>query len=107
MLGFLILTAITFSMLGFIIGIWADGFEKLQVIPLLVITPLSFLGGSFLFHKYFARVLAKSIDAESCGLSNQWFSMEFLRRCRSESLGKFDYDSRIPYYLFFYCSMDF
>ena len=47
MLGFLILTAITFSMLGFIIGIWADGFEKLQVIPLLVITPLSFLGGSF------------------------------------------------------------
>ena len=47
MLGFLILTAITFSMLGFIIGIWADGFEKLQVIPLLVITPLSFLVGSF------------------------------------------------------------
>jgi ABC-2 type transport system permease protein len=47
MLGFLILTAVTFSLLGFIIGIWADGFEKLQVVPLLVITPLSFLGGSF------------------------------------------------------------
>src|SRR5580704_5079847 len=47
MVGFLLLTAITFSMLGFIIGIWADGFEKLQVVPLLVITPLSFLGGSF------------------------------------------------------------
>src|SRR5436305_9114005 len=47
MLAFLMLTAVTFSLLGFIIGIWADGFEKLQVIPLLVITPLSFLGGSF------------------------------------------------------------
>jgi ABC-2 type transport system permease protein len=47
MLGFLLLTAVTFSMLGFIIGIWADGFEKLQVVPLLVITPLTFLGGSF------------------------------------------------------------
>ena len=53
MLAFLILTAVTFSLLGFIIGIWADGFEKLQVVPLLVITPLSFLGGSF----YSIRVL--------------------------------------------------
>jgi len=44
---FLIMTCITFSLLGFIIGIWADGFEKLQLIPLLVITPLTFLGGSF------------------------------------------------------------
>jgi len=44
---FLLLTAVTFSMLGFIIGIWADGFEKLQIIPLLVITPLTFLGGTF------------------------------------------------------------
>jgi ABC-2 type transport system permease protein len=47
MLLFLLLTAVTFSLLGFIIGIWADGFEKLQVVPLLVITPLTFLGGSF------------------------------------------------------------
>jgi ABC-2 type transport system permease protein len=47
MLAFLVLTAITFSMLGFIIGVWADGFEKLQIIPLLVITPLTFLGGTF------------------------------------------------------------
>jgi ABC-2 type transport system permease protein len=47
MLAFLVLTAVTFSLLGFIIGIWADGFEKLQVIPLLIITPLTFLGGSF------------------------------------------------------------
>ncbi|MBN9051396.1 MAG: ABC transporter permease [Rhizobiales bacterium] len=47
MVTFLILTAVTFSLLGFIIGIWADGFEKLQIIPLLIITPLTFLGGSF------------------------------------------------------------
>jgi ABC-2 type transport system permease protein len=47
MVAFLVLTAVSFSLLGFIIGIWADGFEKLQVIPLLIITPLTFLGGSF------------------------------------------------------------
>jgi len=47
MVTFLVLTAVTFSLFGFVIGIWADGFEKLQVIPLLVITPLTFLGGSF------------------------------------------------------------
>jgi ABC-2 type transport system permease protein len=47
MLTFLVLTAVTFSLLGFVIGIWADGFEKLQVVPLLIITPLTFLGGTF------------------------------------------------------------
>ena len=47
MLAFLVLTAVTFSLFGFIIGIWADGFEKLQMIPMLVVTPLTFLGGSF------------------------------------------------------------
>lgn len=47
MLLFLVLTAVTFSLFGFIIGIWADGFEKLQIIPLLLITPLAFLGGTF------------------------------------------------------------
>ena len=47
MLLFLVLTSVTFSLIGFIIGIWADGFEKLQVVPLLIITPLTFLGGSF------------------------------------------------------------
>ena len=47
MFSFLILTSVTFSLFGFIIGIWADGFEKLQIIPLMVITPLTFLGGSF------------------------------------------------------------
>src|ERR1700747_974429 len=54
MLAWLVLTAFTFSLFGFIIGIWADGFEKLQIIPLLAITPLTFLGGSF----YSIRILA-------------------------------------------------
>lgn len=47
MVGFLVLTAVTFSLFGFILGVWADGFEKLQIVPLMVITPLTFLGGSF------------------------------------------------------------
>jgi ABC-2 type transport system permease protein len=47
MLAFLVLTAVTFSLFGFILGIWADGFEQLQLVPLLIVTPLIFLGGSF------------------------------------------------------------
>jgi ABC-2 type transport system permease protein len=47
MAGFLLLTAITFSLFGFIIGLWADDFQKLQVIPLMIVTPLTFLGGAF------------------------------------------------------------
>ena len=47
MVSFLALTAITFSLFGFIIGVWADSFEKLQIVPILIVTPLTFLGGSF------------------------------------------------------------
>ena len=47
MLAFLILTSVTFSLFGFILGIWADGFEKLQIVPMMVVMPLTFLGGSF------------------------------------------------------------
>jgi ABC-2 type transport system permease protein len=47
MVGFMVLTAVTFALFGFIIGIWAKNFEQLQLIPLLVITPLTFLGGTF------------------------------------------------------------
>jgi ABC-2 type transport system permease protein len=47
MAAFLVLTAITFSLFGFIIGVWADGFEKLQIVPMLIVAPLAFLGGSF------------------------------------------------------------
>jgi ABC-2 type transport system permease protein len=45
--GFLILTSVTFSLFGFVVGLWADGFEKLQLVPMLIVTPLTFLGGSF------------------------------------------------------------
>jgi ABC-2 type transport system permease protein len=47
MVAFLVLTAVTFSLFGFIIGLWADGFDKLQLVPMLIVTPLTFLGGSF------------------------------------------------------------
>lgn len=47
MVAFLVLTSVTFSLLGFILGIWADGWEKLQIVPMLIVTPLAFLGGSF------------------------------------------------------------
>lgn len=47
MVSFLVVTSVTFSLFGFLIGVWADGFEKLQVIPMLIVTPLAFLGGSF------------------------------------------------------------
>ncbi|MFY8142086.1 MAG: ABC transporter permease, partial [Caulobacter sp.] len=47
MIGFLVLTAVTFSLFGFILGVWADGWEKLNIVPMLIITPLTFLGGSF------------------------------------------------------------
>jgi ABC-2 type transport system permease protein len=47
MFGFLVLTAITFSLFGFVIGVWADSWEKLQIVPMMIVTPLTFLGGSF------------------------------------------------------------
>ena len=47
MLAFLVLTSVAFSLLGFILGVWADGFEKLQIVPLMLVTPLAFLGGTF------------------------------------------------------------
>src|SRR5689334_911201 len=56
MVLFLVLTAVTFSLFGFVIGLWADGFEKLQLVPLLIVTPLTFLGGSF----YSIRMLPPS-----------------------------------------------
>ena len=47
MVAFLVLTSVSFSLFGFILGVWADGFEKLQIVPMLIVTPLTFLGGSF------------------------------------------------------------
>ncbi len=78
------LTAVTFSLFGFIIGIWADGFEKLQFVPLLIITPLTFLGGSF----YSIDMLPpcwRTVSAVQPGrLSGQRLSLELLRQRRRE-----------------------
>ena len=80
MLLFLVLTAVTFSLFGFIIGIWADGFEKLQLVPLLIVTPLTFLGGSF----YSIDMLPpfwQTVDAvQPGGLPGQRLPLELLRR---------------------------
>jgi ABC-2 type transport system permease protein len=61
MVAYLVLVALAFSLAGFIIGIWAQGFEELQFVPMLVITPLSFLGGAF----YSIRMLPESFQAAS------------------------------------------
>ena len=74
MLAFLVLTAVTFSLFGFIIGIWADGFEKLQLIPLLIITPAHLPGRQFLFHQHAAAGLADDQPVQSRGLSRQRIS---------------------------------
>ena len=82
MIAFLVLTAVSFSLFGFIIGIWADGFEKLQIIPLLVITPLTFLGGSFYSVNVLPPFWQTVTLVQSGGLSDQRISLELLRRCR-------------------------
>ena len=71
MLLFLVLTAVTFSLFGFIIGIWADGFEKLQLIPMLIVMPLTFLGGPFYSIKHAAADLAEALDAQPLGVPDQ------------------------------------
>ena len=84
MLAFLVLTAVTFSLFGFIIGIWADGFEKLQVIPLLIITPLTFLGGTFYSIERAAAGLADGHAVQPGRLSDQRLPLELLRHRRRE-----------------------
>jgi ABC-2 type transport system permease protein len=83
MLAFLVLTAVTFSLFGFILGIWADGFEKLQVVPLLVITPLTFLGGTF-------------YSIQSRRLSDQRFPLELFRDRRRERRREPGHDVAVP-----------
>jgi ABC-2 type transport system permease protein len=88
MLLFLVLTAVTFSLFGFIIGIWADGFEKLQIVPLLIITPLAFLGGSFYSISMLPPVLADGYAVQPGRVSDQRLPLELLwhlRRQRSRS----------------------
>ena len=82
MVLFLVLTAVTFSLFGFIIGIWADSFEKLQIVPLLIITPLTFLGGSFYSIAMLPPLLAEGDPVQPGRLSGQRLPLELLRRRR-------------------------
>ena len=96
MLAFLVLTAVTFSLFGFIIGVWADSFEKLQVIPLLIITPLTFLGGSFYSVEDAAAGLADDHAVQSGRLSDQRLPLELLRGLRRERRAQSRHDVGIP-----------
>ena len=78
MLAFLVFTALTFSLFGFLIGIWADGFEKLQLVPLLIVTPLTFLGGSFYSISMLPSILADGHTYQSGRLSGERISLELL-----------------------------
>ena len=86
MLLFLVLTAISFSLFGFLIGIWADNFEKLQVIPLAGGNADGVPGRQLLFHRYAAGVLADGLAVQPGAVSDQRFSLELLRHCRCERL---------------------
>ncbi len=96
MLTFLVLTAVTFSLFGFIIGIWADGFEKLQMIPMLVVTPLTFLGGSLLFGEHAAVGLAHHHPVQSGSLPDFRFPLELLRDRRCQRRAQPRHDRSLP-----------
>ncbi len=80
MLVFLVLTSVSFCLFGFILGVLADGFEKLQIVPMLIMTPLTFLGGTFYSINMLPRALAEDHAVQSGGLSHQRFPLELLRR---------------------------
>ena len=99
MLSFLVLTAVTFSLFGFIIGIWADGFEKLQMIPLLIITPLTFLGGSFYSIDMLPPFWRTDHAVQSGGLSDQRLPLELLRYRRCQRRRQPRHDAGVPRHL--------
>ena len=82
MIAFLVLTATTFCLFGFIIGIWAKGFEQLQFVPMLVITPLTFLGGAFYSIDMLPRGLAHVQPVQPGRLPDQRLPLELLRHRR-------------------------
>ena len=84
MIAFLVLTAVTFSLFGFIIGIWAKNFEQLQFIPMLIMTPLTFLGGAFYSIDMLPPAVAHDRLVQPGGLSDQRLSLELLRVLRRE-----------------------
>jgi hypothetical protein len=96
MIVFLLLTAVTFSLLGFIIGIWADGFEKLQVIPLLDHHAADLPRREFLFHRYPAAVLESRRAVQSGGVPDQRLSLEFLWHRRCQRRDQPHHDAGVP-----------
>ena len=84
MLMFLLLTALTFSLFGFVLGIWATSWEKLQFVPSLVVTPLTFLGGSFYSIDMLPRRLAHDQPVQPGGVPDQRLSLELLRQVRRQ-----------------------
>ena len=99
MLMFLVLTAVTFSLFGFILGIWADGFEKLQMIPMLVVTPLTFLGGSFYSVNMLPVGLADHHPAQPRGLSDLRLPLELLRNLRRQRRRERRHHAELPRHL--------
>ena len=95
MVLFLVLTAITFSLFGFIIGIWADSFEKLQLVPLLIVTA-DLPGRQLLLHRHAAALLAKSHPAQSGGLPHQRVPLELLQHRRRQCRGQPGHDAGLP-----------
>ena len=88
MIAFLVLTATTFSLFGFIIGVWANGFEQLQFIPMLIITPLTFLGGAFYSINMLPPAWRTGHAVQPGRLSDQRLSLELLRIVRRKCGGK-------------------
>jgi len=83
MVSFLVLTCVSFALFGFIIGIWAKNFEQLNLVPMLIITPLVFLGGSFYSISMLPPIWQKNHPVQSGGVSDIWFQMVVFwhRRC--------------------------
>ena len=95
MLLFLLLVARTFCLFGFIVGIWAKGFEQLQIIPLLIVTPLTFLGGAFYSIDMLARAVADHHPVQSGRLSDQRLPLDLLRH-RGRALSASAWRRRSP-----------
>jgi ABC-2 type transport system permease protein len=96
MIAFLLLTATTFSLFGFVIGIWAKGFEQLQLIPMLIVTPLTFLGGAFYLHRHAPADLAHGRPLQPRRLPHQRLPLELLRRRRRRRARQPGHDPRLP-----------
>ena len=96
MVLFLVLTAFTFSLFGFILGIWAEGFEKLQLVPFLIITPLDLPRRQLLLRRYVAAFLADGHPLQSCGLPDQLLPVELLRDRRRKRGLEPGHDGTLP-----------